>query len=509
MLFFFGLLKTVLSTCEYSSMSIGHFNITSERQLKEVMKKEPIFILGPTSLSCESCCKSETFYKSIVDTLENYRPKIPFIRIDVDSSSFIKPYLIDGEGMPQLYGVRKGEIFRFYDLQDINRVLLFLDRLLSPVLYMSNLEEIQEFLTPPIGKFSSLKIFAVLYDSDLKEEFEKAVASLPNWFSTDIRGVTDKTIIKQLKQSHSEVKYLNSVLLWRPDELKVLDLELPHEIKKWIMSNCVGLAEELTPYNFHMYQASSWPMFIMFTDPKNDFHNFYLDLFRKVARKFDEQVKFMWLDGTQEDYIKKKNTLGLATEILPAFAFNSRRKVNHPYPEAADITEANLDRFVQDYLDGKKSTYKSEMPPDTIRLDECERVDTEDFKEKVLSEGTDVLFFVYSSHNSKESEKVAPVFNKVCKRFQELDYPNLKIFVVDASKQLVHKTVNVGKLPMAFFASAYKKSDIFEPYKGNYRVLDIMKFVEKKAGVKFVLPELSHLSAEEVEEYESLKNQDL
>ena len=41
----------------------------------------------------------------------------------------------------------------------------------------------------------------------------------------------------------------------------------------------------------------------------------------------------MWLDATNPEYIEKKNTLGLITEILPSIAFNLRNKVNYPYPE--------------------------------------------------------------------------------------------------------------------------------------------------------------------------------
>ena len=76
------------------------------------------------------------------------------------------------------------------------RVLKFADRLISPVQYLNNLEEIQEFLTPPTGGFSILKLLAVTHDSDLKTDFDKAVSALANWFSTDIKAVIDKSLIK-------------------------------------------------------------------------------------------------------------------------------------------------------------------------------------------------------------------------------------------------------------------------------------------------------------------------
>ena len=172
------------------------------------------------------------------------------------------------------------------------RVLKFADRLISPVQYLNNLEEIQEFLTPPTGGFSTLKLLAVIHDSDLKTDFEKAVSALANWFSTEIKAVIDKSLIKQLRSTRgTEVRYQNSLLLWRSDELKVLDLELPQDIHTWIIENCVPLVDELTPYNFYMYQGSSWPMLIMFADPGNVHHTQHVEVYRKVSRKFEDRIK--------------------------------------------------------------------------------------------------------------------------------------------------------------------------------------------------------------------------
>jgi hypothetical protein len=208
-----GLFFIVRGDCELPVMSIGHFNISSERQLKDILKKEPIFLLGITSSSCENCCKSEILYKSLLEVLDSYRPKIPFLRIDITAHPFIKKYAIEQVNVPEIFGIRKGNFFKYYDMQDALKIVRFVDKLISPVTYMNNLEEIHEFLKPPTGGFNSLNIIAFLYDSDLRIEFEKAVAPLSNWFAMDVRAVIDKEIIKKVKETREEVNYLNSLLL--------------------------------------------------------------------------------------------------------------------------------------------------------------------------------------------------------------------------------------------------------------------------------------------------------
>ena len=87
------------------------------------------------------------------------------------------------------------------------------------------------------------------------------------------------------------MRYQNSLLLWRSDELKVLDLELPQDIHTWIIENCVPLVDELTPYNFYMYQGSSWPMLIMFADPGNVYNTQHVEVYHKVSREFEYRIK--------------------------------------------------------------------------------------------------------------------------------------------------------------------------------------------------------------------------
>ena len=43
---FYFLLFYAYADCKIPNLSVGHFNITSEKQLKDVIKKEPAFLIG-------------------------------------------------------------------------------------------------------------------------------------------------------------------------------------------------------------------------------------------------------------------------------------------------------------------------------------------------------------------------------------------------------------------------------------------------------------------------------
>ena len=494
MLIPFLLLSLVQSKCDFPVMSIGTFNITSERQLKDIIKKEPIFLLGLTSKDCDYCCKHETIYNAFMDKASKYTPKIQLMRHDVSSSSFIKKYIPVIEKLPQLYGVHKGVFYEYHDLIDASKILRFADKLISPISHIEKLEEVLEFLKPPTGGFQTLKVLGLLTDSDTLEDYKNAVIPIANWFSSEFRVVTDKLIIKEIRTKFPEINQMNTLILMRVDDTKYLDLELPQDIKSWIVSNANGLVEELTPYNFQMYALNPAPMLIMFIDPKNINSPLHLDEFKKSARKFAGDIKYVWVNATNPNFIDKRLKLGLNTEILPSLAFNLKNMINYPMEEGIEIIEKNIDSFVQGFVDGKKNNYPESFQFNGVKLENCKQVNSSEFEKEVFNEGQS-LVIIYSSHLSKETQKFANVFNRVCKRFRELEVEGLNVVAFDAAIYKAHEKVNTGKIPAVYFRGLGNQ---LEKWTGGNTALEIMKFVEGKMGIR--LPELPHLDEREKDE---------
>jgi Thioredoxin-like domain len=243
----------------------------------------------------------------------------------------------------------------------------------------------------------------------------------------------------------------------------------------------------------------------MFIDPQDIKNPEHLSLFKKVSRNYIDKVKFVWVDGTKPDVIIKRKKLGLVSDKLPSVAFNLGSYDISPFPESKEITEERLDYFVKSFLDGKKYAPK-EINVKNELVPECAHVNRDEFKDKVLVEGYDSIFLLYSSDNHKESKTVAPVFNRLCKRLRELEFPYLNAYAIDLGAGSVYRTVEISKVPAIYMVPAYNKSPPYIMYEGRNDALSLMLFVQKYAEIKFNLPDLPHLSPDEVEEYWKAKS---
>lgn len=285
--------------CELPQLSIGDVNVTSEAQWKSLLKTEEFFIFSVTASWCSHCCRLEPILREVLGVFERLSPRVSLIRADLAKNPYLKRNLKDSDQMPQIYAVTKGKFYKFHEEYNPYKIIGFIDKVYKPIHKLIDEEEINEFLEPPEGNNNFLTVLAFLYDDEDDEDsvlkqYERAALELAGWSNIKMGLVTEKPLIKELKRTEKYILYLNSLLLLKRDSsMKQLDLAVPQEIHKWIVQNGVGLVEELTPYNFQVYDGIKLPILIMFIDPNNINQQEYLKLFTKVARDYDDSVKFV------------------------------------------------------------------------------------------------------------------------------------------------------------------------------------------------------------------------
>jgi hypothetical protein len=320
-------------------------------------------------------------------------------------------------------------------------------------------------------------------------------------------------LIRSLRDKKKYTPYLNTVVLSRrPGEFKVIDLaELKaDEMKTLVFRSGVALVEPLNGYTFQVYKSIGLPMVIMFVDKDDIKTQDYLYTFEKVAEIFEDSVKFVWMNGNDPSVKFRMKSLGLIDDKLPAIAFNLLEARQLSFDQRLPVNRDNIHTFVQSYVEGKRDSLNSKAPQNSEMENlytNTPQVTAAEFEFKVLAEGLDVCVLFYSSVDSKESLTMAPYFNKLAQRFAELEFPNIRIYRYDAGVQATPKHIRSDSLPAVYFFPAFHKKPAFPVYSGQAKTLPMMFFIANHADIETELPELPHLSPDQVEEYYRQKEQ--
>lgn len=281
----------------------------------------------------------------------------------------------------------------------------------NPIKTLSSEEEITAFFRNKPEE--SVRVVGFMYDDERDpdsdwEQFEVAARNMANWVNVSFGRVEDRELIKKLRAEGAWIQQLDVVKLSRTKgKYKNLELAYRHDktIYPWIVSNSLQMVEQLGAFNFQYYKATNLPMLIMFLDAQNMNHDAHLDIFKQVAEKWEDDIKFGWMDTQDPMVAAKKSSIGLVTEILPAIAFNLQEDRQLAFDEGKPITYDNLMIFVQDFKENRVGQFINKAshsidPKLEASLANVIKITREDYEELVYTEGTDVLVLFYSTFNN-------------------------------------------------------------------------------------------------------------
>lgn len=140
--------------------------------------------------------------------------------------------------------------------------------------------------------------------------------------------------------------------------------------KEWILKSAIPLVGKITGQNFGLYEKLQIPMLMMFLDLSDErnsaspgkivggrsgglFNEVLLEEFKLAAKEHVDRIAFVYLDGNLHE--DKMRSLGLfgGKERLPLLAFNTRDRVQVPFPEELPINKDTLLQFCADFVSGK------------------------------------------------------------------------------------------------------------------------------------------------------------
>jgi Thioredoxin-like domain/Thioredoxin len=495
----FGMISSTV--CELPNFSAGNFNITSEKQFKDLVKKDELFLLALSAKWCTHCCQ---FEKILQDTTKELNQRnFTVARADISTQTYLSKNVDKNENLPHLYVIYKGK-FKRYDYPMGPYVYTYIDKFRNPHQVLNTEAQIERFLMPSDDDL----IIVIGFISDLSEDYLKfykdAAIETVDWPSTKFGVVTDKALIKSLKNTGKYVKYLNSITVHAKNETKHLDLELDSKILDFIISSSIGAVEQLTTFTFQIYKTLEMPLLVLFIDEKVADHYNYITIFEKVARDHPD-IKFVWMDGSTQTNIEKRKAVGLVNDILPAVAFNLYGEGIFPYDDTKPITVEGLNKFIHDYASNSLKPGPNKSRRVVNKELEEKFKDTallymNDFYSNAATEGYDVLLILYDP-NDQNSTLIAPYYNKVAKRYKELKINSVKVYRIDRTLHPTEAIIGHYNLPAILFLPAFHKNRPYVQYTGEAKTVPLMFFVQKYADIKFELPELPHLTPDLIPAY--------
>lgn len=502
LLLLISLFLTLAYECDYPNFHTGHLNITTEKQFRDLMKKEKIFILALSAKWCTHCCKIET---SLVEVLPEIEKKgLKLIRADLSTQTYFNKIIEKSEALPHVYIVYNNNLKRF-EGQLGPSLFTFIDKFENPHQILSSVEEIDDFFI--LSPSTSLSIVGFIYDTseDYLKIYQNFAIDLLDWPNTKFGLVTDKFLIKSLQIAGKYIFYLNSLVINTNGDFKNLDLEMDTQLLPFVAQNTLKVIDELTPFTFQIYRSLSLPMLVMFVDKENLEHYKYIEMYEKIARDSHRDIGYLWMDGKQPGNVEKKRAVGIITDKLPALAFNLLDGRVFPFDENKEITKKSIGIFIENFRNNKLESgahkgLRMKSGELETKFKNTPYLKYDEVEEKVLSEGTDVMLLIYDSRDEK-SLGIAPNYNKVALRYSELKIESIKIYRSDIASDPVQTKLGTYIWPAIVFLPAFHKVKPYVQYTGEAKAVQLMFFAEKYADIKFELPELPHLSPDQIPAY--------
>jgi hypothetical protein len=487
------------TNCTFSQLTFSDLNLTSEKQFKDLLKKVPLFLLGVSAKWCRYCCHIEEKYEKIYPGLNSRKLKL--VRADLSTQSYLSKFIDKNDALPHLYIASEGVLKRYeYSMDEY--IFEYLSVFSSPHQVLSTGDELLSFLSEDSKE---IKVVGFIFDQEeFLKHYQKARIELIDWPHTSFAVVTDKSLIKSLKTS-GFISYFNCILHDKGSR-KFLDLEYDKDIVSFLSSHSVDLVQELTPTSFQVFKTTGNPMLVLFADSNSLEFTSLIETYEKAARDFEKIINFVWMEGTTEVSKEKRKSVGLVTEKLPAMAFNLLDGRVFPFDESKNITLKAIKHFCANFLENKLKQgvktpgFKGKNLEIEQKFRNTKGITMNELDQLVFQDGTDVMLLVYESNNEK-SLTIAPNFNKAALRFKELNFPLMKVYKIDADNEPVQTVIGHYVLPAVLFFPAFHKNKPYIQYTGEGKAVQLMFFAQKYADIKFQLPELPHLSPDQVEAY--------
>ncbi|KAG0170339.1 protein disulfide-isomerase precursor [Apophysomyces sp. BC1034] len=478
---FAALTQTVLADSDVISLTKDDFD-------KQVLG-EDLMLVEFFAPWCGHCKALAPEYEKAATEL---KPKnVKLAKVDcTENQDLCQDYEV--RGYPTLKLFRKGDTTEYKGPRKADGIVSYMQKQAAPALSAVTPENFEEFKT-------SDRVVVVGYAASTDEASKETLQKLANSLRDDyLFGLTtDEALAKE----HG-IEKLPAVVLYkkfdegRNDHVGKLNEE---EIEQFVKTNSVPLLDEVDASNFQFYAESGLPLAYVFADSEEMLKPL-VEAVKPVAKQYKGKVNFVHIDATK--YGAHAGNLGLKEE-WPAFAIQRLDTgAKFPLDQSLEITNANVQSFVDDYVSGKiKPSLKSEDIP-AENDGPVKVVVGKEFNDIVMDKSKDVFLEVYAPWCG-HCKNLAPTWVELGELVKKQDPAHSVVIAkMDGTENDIPEDAgfSVAGFPTLKFFKA--ESNEIVDYEGGRTLDDLLKFLNEHGskGVQFAAEEKTDAEKEAKEE---------
>ncbi|XP_052793206.1 protein disulfide-isomerase A3-like [Mya arenaria] len=426
---------------------------------------------------CGHCKRLAPEYEKAATTLKSNDPPVPLAKVDcTENTEICGKHGVSG--YPTLKIFRNGEFSEDYNgAREADGIVKTMRSKAGPASKeLKTVADAEKFVASSeygiIGFFSS-------EDNDAAKTFQKVATSMnsemrfAHSYNEDINkkyAVNDDIVLFQPKRLQSK---------FEDAQRKYNDDMTVFKVKNWISANSQGLCGHRTTDNADKFSKPTVVAYYDVDYVKNvKGTNYWRNRVMKVAKKFQDAGKTVtFAVSSSTDFAQELAEFGIegASGDKPVVA--GRDSKNQKFVMSDEFSMDNLEKFVNDLLDGKLEAYmKSEAVPDNTQ-NAVKVAVAKNFAE-VVSEDKDVLIEFYAPWCG-HCKQLEPKYTELAEKLA--DESEVVIAKMDATANDVPPQFEVQGFPTIFFKP---KGSPPKKYQGGREVDDFVKYLAKEASTE-------------------------
>ncbi|KAI7850927.1 protein disulfide isomerase [Circinella umbellata] len=486
-------LATTFAALTHSVLADEVITLDQSNFENEVMK-EDLMLVEFYAPWCGHCKALAPEYETAATALKEDQVKLGKVDCTVNQD-LCQEYEV--RGYPTLKVFRKGDTSEYKGTRKADGIISYMQKQAAPAITDLNADNFEKFK-------ESDRVVVVAYTSSSDEKSKTAVKEVADKLRDDyfFGLVTDESLAKE-----HNVDTFPSLVIYKQFDQELdggrsewtESLEDGVKIQEFIKTNSVPLLDEISASNFAAYADAGLPLAYIFADSK-EMAEPLIEAVKPIAQKYKGKINFVHIDATK--YGPHAGNVGLKEE-WPAFAIQHiDTGAKYPFDQSAEITTKNIEKFVDDYVNGKiEPTLKSEDIPED-NSGPVKVVVAKQFNELVLDKKKDAFLEVYAPWCG-HCKRLAPIWEELGDAVQKQGFSD-KVVIAKMDGTENDVPAEAGFTVSGFPTLKFFKAETNEllDYNGGRTLEDMVEFINENASndVKIALTKEAEEETKEEED---------